>query len=365
MLLGHTPVGAVEIDPFARAVLQARQADGSLPDFPIYEDVRTFDGTAWRDRVDIIAGGFPCQDLSCAGKGAGIDGARSGLWWEMLRVIREARPRYVFLENVPAITGRGLDRVLGSLADLGFDAEWGVLSAADVGAPHLRKRWWCLARDTAREWASSECCVSERTHAKPGGDGAAMADSAQRQGVGRGRGSMDGAESSGKGLDASAVTGCADVADADDAGREQQRRTVAASPERAAAECSGPAHPDTDGRRCQEQRLTQQPDMQCAPGHEPDGLRPRGRWDGAPGCAAGSAETQPRVGRAADGLAAWLDAGRRLHASAWQEGWEDDCPRVVTGKPANRTNRLKALGNGQVPQTAAAAFRILWERLHR
>ena len=268
MLLGHTAVGAVEIDPFARAVLQARQDDGSLPDFPIYEDVRTFDGTAWRDRVDIIAGGFPCQDLSCAGKGAGIDGARSGLWWEMLRAIREARPRFVFLENVPAITGRGLDRVLGSLADLGFDAEWCVLSAADVGAPHLRKRWWCLAADT-------------------------------------------------------------------------------------------------DGRRCEEQRLTQQPDMQCAPGHEPDGLRPRGRWDRAPGCAAGSAETQPRVGRAADGVAAWLDAGRRLHGTAWQAGWEDDCPRVVTGKPANRTNRLKALGNGQVPQTAAAAFRILWERLHR
>lgn len=161
MLLGHTPVGAVEIDPFARAVLQARQADGSLPDFPIYEDVRTFDGTAWRDRVDIIAGGFPCQDLSCAGKGAGIDGARSGLWWEMLRVIREARPRYVFLENVPAITGRALDRVLGSLADLGLDAEWFVLSAADVGAPHLRKRWWCLARDTVSDHEISECCVSK------------------------------------------------------------------------------------------------------------------------------------------------------------------------------------------------------------
>lgn len=417
MLLGHTPVGAVEIDPFARAVLHARKADGSLPDFPIYEDVRDFDGTAWRDRVDIIAGGFPCQDLSCAGKGAGIDGARSGLWWEMLRVIREARPRYVFLENVPAITGRGLDRVLGSLADLGFDAEWCVLSAADVGAPHLRKRWWCLARDTSCNDADALAGISQRQDPEPAGNGATVADSSSEQNYGRGRGSMDSAESSGKGLDASAVTGCADVADAngrrceqrdadersvsesepdraavadshaewsgrrqqlqkmcqrarlladaDDAGREQQRRTVAASTGHDPAECSGPAHPDTDGRRCEEQRLTQQPDMQCAPGHEPDGLRPRGRWHGAPGCAAGSAETQPRVGRAADGLAAWLDAGRRLHASAWQEGWEDDCPRVVTGKPANRTNRLKALGNGQVPQTAAAAFRILWERLHR
>lgn len=348
MLLGHTPVGAVEIDPFARAVLEARQADGSLPDFPIYEDVRAFDGTAWRDRVDIIAGGFPCQDLSCAGKGAGIDGARSGLWWEMLRVIREARPRYVFLENVPAITGRGLDRVLGSLADLGFDAEWCVLSAADVGAPHLRKRWWCLAADSSND--GHMFGPRSDTNQRP---------LVQTQQSTSARKTSGGGESGGRRRSNAAV------ADADDAGCEQQRRTVAASSGHNPAECSGPAHPDTDGRRCEEQRLTQQPDMQCAPGNEPDGLRPRGRWDGTPRCAAGSAETQPRVGRAADGVAAWMDSGRRLHASAWQEGWEDDCPRVVTGKPANRTNRLKALGNGQVPQTAAAAFRILWERLHR
>lgn len=374
MLLGHAPVGAVEIDPFARAVLHARQADGSLPDFPIYDDVRTFDGTQWRDRVDIIAGGFPCQDLSCAGKGAGIDGARSGLWWEMLRVIREARPRYVYLENVPAITGRGLDRVLGSLADLGFDADWLVLSAADAGAPHLRKRWWCLASDAnaglcgrthqqiqARRDAAAVGCAHasesdgkrcEKRHAEErrvsefDANRHAMADSESLQNRGRGRGSMDGSESSGEGLDAMPSACRSNVADADLAGREQQRSSVAAATARTAAERSGPAHTDTDGRRREEQRQPEQP-------------------DGVPRCAEGLAETEPRMGRAADGLAAWLDASRRLQASAWQAGWEDDCPRVVFGKPANRTNRLKALGNGQVPQTAAAAFRILWERLHR
>ena len=400
MLLGHTPVGAVEIDPFARAVLHARQADGSLPDFPIYDDVRTFDGTQWRDRVDIIAGGFPCQDLSVAGKGAGIDGARSGLWWEMLRVIREARPRYVFLENVPAITGRGLDRVLGSLADLGLDAEWLVLSAADAGAPHLRKRWWCLARDTARNDADALAGISQRQDPEPAGNGGiladsqsarcatgghrsrsaadgsildlqpqyegpAMADSASLQNRGRGRGGMDGSESSGEGLDAMPSACRSNVADADLAGREQQRSSVAAAMARTAAQCSGPAHTDTDGRRCEEQRQPEQPDFQCDPRPKPDGLRSRGQWHGPPECAEGLAETEPRMGRAADGLAAWLDAGRRLHGTAWQAGWENDCPRVVFGKPANRTNRLKALGNGQVPQTAAAAFRILWERLHR
>ena len=356
MLLGHTPVGAVEIDPFARAVLHARQADGSLPDFPIYDDVRTFDGTQWRDRVDIIAGGFPCQDLSCAGKGAGIDGARSGLWWEMLRVIREARPRYVYLENVPAITGRGLDRVLGSLADLGLNAEWLVLSAADAGAPHLRKRWWCLGSD-----ANAGVCGRTHQQIQARGDAAAVGCAHASDSDGKRCEKRHAEERRVSEFDANRHA----MADSDLAGREQQRSSVAAATARTAAQRSGPAHTDTDGRRCEEQRQPEQPDMQCEPRDEPDGLRSRGQWHGAPGCAEGLAETPPRMGRAADGMAAWLDAGRRLQASAWQAGWEDDCPRVVFGKPANRTNRLKALGNGQVPQTAAAAFRILWERLHR
>ena len=146
MLLGHRCVGAVEINPHCRRVLEARQCDGILDSFPIHDDIRTFSGTAWRGRVDVVCGGFPCQDISLAGSGAGLAGERSGLWWEMLRVVREVGPRFVFVENVPGLFVRGLDQVLGSLADLGFDAEWLVLSAADCGAPHLRKRVWILAR---------------------------------------------------------------------------------------------------------------------------------------------------------------------------------------------------------------------------
>ena len=151
VLLGWRTVCAVEIDTYAASVLVARQNDGHLPPFPIWDDVRTFDGRPWRGIVDVVSGGFPCQDISTAGKGAGIEGERSGLWREFARIIGEVRPRFVFVENSPAITSRGLGRVLGDLAALGFDAEWGVISAADAGCVHLRRRLWVLASDSMQE----------------------------------------------------------------------------------------------------------------------------------------------------------------------------------------------------------------------
>jgi DNA (cytosine-5)-methyltransferase 1 len=144
-LLGHRTVCAVEIEEYPRKVLLQRQRDGILPWFPIWDDICTFDGTPWRGIVDIVAGGFPCQDISSAGKGAGIEGKRSGLWGQMVRVVREVRPRFVFVENSPMLTSRGLYRVLGDLAEMGYDARWCVLGADDVGAPHRRKRIWILA----------------------------------------------------------------------------------------------------------------------------------------------------------------------------------------------------------------------------
>lgn len=144
-ILGWRTVCAVECDAYASQVLIQRQNDGSLELFPVWSDVRTFDGNPWRGIVDVVSGGFPCQDISQAGRGAGIAGERSGLWSEMARIIREVRPRYVFVENVPAITYRGLGVVLGDLSELGFDAEWGVVSAAGVGAPIPRARMWIVA----------------------------------------------------------------------------------------------------------------------------------------------------------------------------------------------------------------------------
>jgi DNA (cytosine-5)-methyltransferase 1 len=148
-LLGWRTVCAVEWEPYPASVLCARQNDGLLPPFPIWDDVQTFKGEPWRGIVDVVSGGFPCTDISAAGKGAGIDGEASGMWREMARIIYEVQPKFVFVENSPMLTSRGLGRVLGDLASMGFDAKWGVLGAADVGAPHQRDRIWIVAKQMA------------------------------------------------------------------------------------------------------------------------------------------------------------------------------------------------------------------------
>ena len=147
MLLGHRTVCAVEIEPYCRKVLLQRQRDGILPWFPIWDDVQTFNGKPWRGIADVVCGGFPCQDISIAGSGKGTSGERSGLWREMARIIGEIRPRFAFVENSPVLTSRGLGRVLGDLAEMGYDARWGVFGACSVGGVHHRHRIFILAND--------------------------------------------------------------------------------------------------------------------------------------------------------------------------------------------------------------------------
>ncbi len=140
---GFKTVAFCEIDPYCRRVLAKH-----WPGVPIYGDIRELNAGRLRADgvgVDVICGGFPCQDISLAGKGAGIDGERSGLWSEYSRLIGELRPRYAIVENVAALLGRGLDRVLGDLSALGYDAEWHCIPAAAVGAPHRRDRLWIVA----------------------------------------------------------------------------------------------------------------------------------------------------------------------------------------------------------------------------
>ena len=144
-ILGWRTVCAVEFAAYPRSVLLARQRDGILEPFPIWDDVQTFDGKPWLGRVDVVSGGFPCQDISIAGNGDGLDGERSGLWKEMGRIIGEVRPRFVLVENSPMLVIRGLNRVLGDIAALGYDARWGIISARDAGAPHQRDRIWIVA----------------------------------------------------------------------------------------------------------------------------------------------------------------------------------------------------------------------------
>lgn len=128
-----------EQDEFCRAVLAKH-----WPDVPCFPDVRALRG-ADIPTIDVLAGGFPCQDVSAAGRRSGLLGERSGLWAHFARLVRELRPRYVFVENVPGLLVRGLGDVLADLADVGYDAEWEGIPAAAVGAPHLRARIWVLA----------------------------------------------------------------------------------------------------------------------------------------------------------------------------------------------------------------------------
>ncbi len=146
MLLGHRPVCAVEIEPYPRQVLLQRQRDGILPWFPIWDDVTTFDGKPWRGIVDVVCGGFPCQDISSSGTGAGLDGKRSGLWTEMLRVIGEVRPAYVLTENSPMLTIRGGLRVIAELTAMGYDSSWGIIGAKHCGGAIARDRMWIYSR---------------------------------------------------------------------------------------------------------------------------------------------------------------------------------------------------------------------------
>lgn len=144
-LLGWRTAAAVEINAFCARRLMQRQSEGHLAPFPIWDDVRTFDGRPWRGHIDVVSAGFPCTDISAAGKKAGIEGEQSGLYVEVGRIVREVRPRFVVLENSSMLPHRGLGAVLGLLASLGFDARWGVLGSDDLGADHERERAWIVA----------------------------------------------------------------------------------------------------------------------------------------------------------------------------------------------------------------------------
>lgn len=137
---GMRTVAFCEIDPHARKVLNKH-----WPDVPVFTDVSTLTKDDLNEQIDVLAGGFPCQDISTAGLGAGLSGSRSGLWFQFHRLIKEIQPRYAIIENVSALRSRGLDQVLWSLAEIGYDAEWHCIPAAAVGAPHRRDRIWIVA----------------------------------------------------------------------------------------------------------------------------------------------------------------------------------------------------------------------------
>lgn len=269
IILGHSPIWAVELDPYCCAVLRERFPHMHI----VCGDVRDVDFSALAD-VDAICGGFPCQDISAAGKQAGITGERSGLFREIMRAIDDLRPAWVFLENSPNIRTKGRHVVIAELVARGYSWRDGILAASDVGAPHQRKRWWCLANSSSRRRGGAEV--------------------GQIQQPGR----------------------------AETFGTSNSNRTMA----------------DATSERLEKpqpsQEINQEPSV-AGSGRVDDSMRgrhglqdeeiPAGR-DGAEH--AGWWATEPGMGRMAHGV-------------------------------ANRTQRIKALGNGQVPLCAAVAWRLL------
>jgi DNA (cytosine-5)-methyltransferase 1 len=217
----------VEIDDYANRVLEKH-----WPSVERYRDIRTFPekcqspwlGGGWRDKyaVDVICGGFPCQDISYAGRGAGLDGERSGLFFEAIRVVRELQPRAVVLENVAALLTRGLDRVLGTLAEIGYDAEWHCIPAAAVGAPHIRDRVFVLAYASRELLHRSWIRPTKTRGGEPAISGEVLADATEqrwRQRHANGSGCNERNET---GQECGLGSGCAGVANADCKGLEKR-----------------------------------------------------------------------------------------------------------------------------------------------
>ena len=400
--VGVRTVCFVEREAYAAAVLAARMEDGFLPPAPVWSDVTTFDGHPWRGVVDLIAGGFPCQDISSAGKRAGIiDGERSGLWREFARIIREVGPRLVFVENVAALVVRGLDVVLGDLAALGFDAEWGVFRASDVGAPHRRERVFILAHRQGGGFGVVGDAVEPGRGRHPDGSKPDLAhtiglDSERRGGAGdipcpppppareapeRERGGdapLDRGTGSTEGV---ALPKCPRLSRPERApllgtGRREEGRATAElrgarleDPVRGGRGSGGereglpPDAPpsgdldlaDTDGRRCGLVGI----------GRLRDGKWPVG-GDDADRCG-GRAPWPPLPGDA-DGWRAYLDrwplaAPAVTRAQSLLRGGPDGLAAGVDPYQRHRVDRLRVLGNGVVPDQAALAWEVLMQRM--
>jgi DNA (cytosine-5)-methyltransferase 1 len=360
-LLGWRTICAVECDAYAASVLVQRQNDGSLPAFPVWDDVRTFDGKPWRGIVDVVSGGFPCQDISCAGRGAGIEGERSGLWREFARIIGEVGPRYVFVENSPMLTIRGGVRVIGDLTELGYDCRWGIVGADDVGAPHRRKRIWIVAdsqefrRREGREGRSDSSGAREREQsfqdlANSGGgrcSGAQERQGEQSWGTEAERSGENVSDTSGPGRREELRGAHGD--EGDYAGRSAEDMHFAGG--------NGAQRDVADA-----ERIRCDTGLRRQEGQQSGGRREAWRESEAHGEAVVDANGAGRreFGACDEGEGeqggGQRDSGATAGAGWWQS--EPGVGRVANGV-AFRVERLRALGNGQVPGVAALAWRML------
>ncbi len=309
-LLGWRPVGYVEWNDYCQRIIAARIKDGILPDAPIFGDIHAFNregyAASYQGLVDVVTGGFPCQPFSLAGKRQGAADERNG-WPATIECLRIIRPEWALLENVPGLLVSGyFDTILGDLAESGFDVGWRVLSAAEVGAPHKRDRLWIVAHANRREQGRGKQPQpgKNRGNAHIAGHGAqgSMANANQERWDGRA-----GEQWSGWGRQF------------ENSSNEDVSNAV---------------------KRADEQGITRSVEWPIS-GSD-------GESNGAIPNASSAGLSQPKQ--------------KRQHGGSTPEcDWwtvEPDVGRVANGV-ANRVDRLKALGNGQVPAVVRAAWLLM------
>jgi DNA (cytosine-5)-methyltransferase 1 len=354
-----------EVEPYAVELYQKR-----FPEATALGDITKSNEWELPDGEWIITGGFPCQDISIAGEGKGITGSRSGLWFEMHRIISRVRPRFVIAENVGALTFRGLDAVLGSLAEIGYDAEWQDIRAEDVGAPHRRERIWIVAYPNGMRCGAGSDRNSTGAADSEGKHGSEIEQERRGQRVGSGPTGetsdpssdrlevrrMASGGSTGQSNGSGKVRKVADPSSRNARKSETRNRGEGAC---GRSEESRKEFPDTSGIRCDqggavggavsEEAGGTEPCLRSeAPEEElaytdPEGLQ---RYSGANGSGA-----EGRFKTRSQGI-------QRRRADWWAV--EPDVGRLAYGI-SSRVDRLKGLGNAIVPQIAEVLFRLIKE----
>lgn len=319
-----------EADPHAQAVLLSRMAEGAIDYAPICTDVKEITGEYIDIPISIIFGGFPCQDISCAGKGVGLEGERSGLFFEIVRLAKEIKPTFLFLENVSAIRTRGLDRVIQELTEIGYDCRWTMLSASDVGAKHKRERWFLLAnsqRTDSRGGSVTNQTTDERWFSST--TGGAVVQSSDREAC------SNNSEQSRTDVANTYQGGLSE------ARTEQQATGITGEGLYLANTRSEGLQRSSTSRYLGSER--QSCDKQLTRRCESEDRRP----------------IESNLGRMVDGIPAFLDESlpEYLDSSYWQE--EPQGISRVTEEKDQRVERIKRLGNAVVSLQVRTAFEYL------
>jgi len=381
-LLGWETVCYVENAAYPVEVLKARIRDGLLDDAPIWDDARTFDGKPWAGCVDIITAGFPCQPFSGAGKQRGEHDERN-LWPDTIRIIREVGPRYVLLENVSRLLSHQyFGRILGDLAESGYDCRWDCIPASAVGANHQRDRVWIVATHAD----STGLRLQPRGRGRPGREEAvqpaddgqaramAHATSERRTEAGQHRPEQSEKRAAGRGQEVAHAGGCGCThrqAGVKPARSGQQAQRLATTRGEKVAD------PNSGGlQECAELNSESQDD---SPDRDPQGRHAGGRSDEVAdpdstrllqSGAIGGQQAQPGARPPSEEMADTGSSGPSQRETedlpchmepTERRGWwavEPGLGRVVDGM-ADRVERVKAIGNGQVPLCTAVAFLLL------